>query len=254
MQILTIYAHGWTSPVTNEDISKRFTGIPGITRISRVDINRKHFAHVDLEINESPEEVLAKLKQTYKNAKWKGGVLEFECGRPNYILRLQQEKMQNVKDKETEIVKPLSNEEIELLRIRGVGRSPKKPKVIVFTEDEAICTPIINPQPYPMSIPLSQDLAYCCTTGDAGPIEDTSVAPLPISSQSIIGTLKNEKTELTTKENTNEEEGPSLLSEFVNKNIVIPSNLGRRKHAAKSLLGIWFARNPKSKEAVQGES
>lgn len=159
-----------------EEVEKRFSSIPGVERVEKVELNRKRFAHVELKVNVQEEEVLKKLKATYKNAKWRGGSLEFEKSRPNYVQRLKDEQQS-----QAEIVVVKEDQKVDLndLRIRGKGKSThnKKPKIIIFNDDDDDDRDVKPTAKAVKSLPtpVSQDLSYCCTTGDAGITKDRSV-------------------------------------------------------------------------------
>ena len=109
---------GWRLPVTSDEIKKRFERLPGVQSVVRVSVNPKKFAHVDLIISDEEEAILTKLRNIYKNARWKGGLLEFEKGKPDFLERLELEKEKATCDNSaSHVPSPLNFEDIEL-RIR----------------------------------------------------------------------------------------------------------------------------------------
>jgi hypothetical protein len=211
--MLRLYVRGWVQPITEDDIRKRFEGLPGILGVSNIALNSKKFAHVNLEISTDKEQVMTKLKSIYKNAKWKGGILEFDISKPEYKQRLQEEKLKQALEAQQKsgltqnnvtstsyasfaspskaeqnnlsviqsspsyvVANPPSNQQNENLltnlRIRGCGKKPKRARIIEFNNDDdddevniSLFDQVLGRK---IKLPISQDPAYCCTTGDAG--------------------------------------------------------------------------------------
>jgi len=310
--MLKLYVHGWTTLATEDEVRRRFEGLPGIKRIVRLALNSKRFAHVDLEVEGKPEDVLAKLQAVYKNAKWKGGPLQFEPSRPEFLERLKQEKQRfmdlesrNGSDESSTSGQGTTLADIERLgglRIRmkksvSGKRKNKKASLVVFNDDaedddgynyswdvqDALADRNASKRQrlsQPIRLPLSQDPAYCCTAGDAGPTtticrpsetqESTNtlaavVAPTkmivpevkpPAPSKADLSLPQNKgngdddefptleiQTMLAAKQALGEgEEDLSTLAKFVEANK--PPVAKPKKNSSKSLLGMWFAQNP----------
>lgn len=170
--------------MTEEEISKRFTGVRGVVSVRKVDINPKKFAHVELEVTEEEERVLEALRSIYKSAKWKGGKLEFEKAQPNFLQRLKAE--QTPTDTMTSHAKVrISNGPcLHFRRPKGLASiARKKPRIVDFEDEDenaSLDKPLVHEQVDDVLVAdcktgvpntamnASQDLAYCCTQGDAG--------------------------------------------------------------------------------------
>lgn len=180
MTSLRLHVSGWTQSVTEEDIRKRF-GLPMVARVTEAVLGKNKFAHVQLELKDihtSVDEFMTKLKQTYKNAKWKGGLLQFELGLPDYRKRLEAEWEVNAQLKAEANNIPmiggeLNREEENALRIRrrkGEHVTVKKPRLSEFAEEDEEPQQQVDYYCKLMTvIPASQDPSFCCSTGDAGP-------------------------------------------------------------------------------------
>ncbi|KAH9261852.1 hypothetical protein BASA81_000508 [Batrachochytrium salamandrivorans] len=187
MTSIRVHVRGWTLPVTEEDIRKRFVGVFSGAAVSEVVMSKKNFAHVGIQLTENatPEQFMLKLKQTYKNAKWKGGVLQFELAEPDFRKRLETEWIANAEAAAlAELNRPLhlglAKEAEAGLRIRrrkGEQIELKKPRIESFPEPtlEELDAKVEYCQF--SQLPASQDPSFCCSTGDAGPTPVVASAP-----------------------------------------------------------------------------
>ena len=233
-----LYLCGWAQTVTSEEVKKRLDGFPGIVKVKNVILNSKRFAHVEVELQTTVDDIVARLKNTYKNSKWKGGVLQFEPSKPDYLVRLREEleRRQNA----GQPVTPISEEDAGRLRIRGAGKDIKRVKLIVFTDDDAedavdkdvaAHTSVRRSLASMASSKVldAQDPAYCCSNGDAGPNNLLDAH----KSQ----TLENKNGEVD-EANTDLQE-PSDLSKFVvSISFLRPKP---KRNGPNTLLGKWFA-------------
>lgn len=233
MASIRVHVRGWTQPVTEEDVRKRFVGVASAVAVREVVMSKKNFAHVEVQLAEgaTPEQFMLKLKQTYKNAKWRGGVLQFELAEPDFRKRLEGEWTANAEAAAlAKLNLPLHSElakEAEAgLRIRrrkGEQIELKKPRIESFPEPtlEELDAKVEYCQF--SQLPASQDPSYCCSTGDAGPTP--AVAPEEPPSEPALP--------------------PSELSLFVLERLreAKPPSSKPAKDSKFSLLGQWLIKS-----------
>lgn len=289
--MLKLYVHGWALPVSEDDVRRRFEGLPGVKGVARLVLNKKRFAHVDLEVTSTPEDVLGKLRMTYKNAKWKGGPLQFEPSRPEYLDRLREEKrkvLEVEKDKQEWVEQPAFTGQLRIRPKKGVNAKKRAPhgKLIVFNDDEeddVRNVPVENDAKLDehksggqeqsvkrlrmetLPIPASQDPAYCCTTGDAGPSTvclskenqpraEKEQMEKPASSgviQEKVRPMESHPIDRSMITVDVDPAGPeenelAALAKFVGQNCLSPTKA--KKNSSKSILGQWFAQHPPGNE------
>lgn len=265
----TVYVTGWKIPTEEHDIRVRFEAVKDMCSVDQVRLS-KNQAHVLLKLNQGMNEVevLDRLAKVYKRAKWRGGLLQFEKAKPTFTFRLEEEKAdrKRVADLGSSINPKVAfiNETFnadEQLRIRKrkgragiVETDGKRAKHVLFKVDTVDERPVLRIQE-PCStdmlpIPKSQDPAYCCVAGDAGPnFEEstTTVVSTKKRKEEIVG-IKHVEEQVSEDDAEGEEDVQPLsqLSIFVKEHSI--SVKSGKKIKGASLLGQYFAQkqNPSS--------
>jgi len=169
---------GWTAgSVQPSDVCSRFR-VAGIASVDNAYVKGNHaFVTVSLLQGESSDAILAKLKKLYENTSWKGGKIHLDFATPDFMDRLRAEwaaVKRTIKEtadaSTTAAATPKAPEPLpSALRIRK--KRGRRGTILVPAGnafglvDSDVATSSL---PAANALPISQNLAYCCS-GDAGP-------------------------------------------------------------------------------------